>query len=155
MYTSHATHECGLVFTERERALSERLDEANETILQLRGTLRPTEWALYHGVRFTRTESSLLDAMRCGDVYSLDYLVARMGAITPSGRASVASLRVVICRLRKKLARLNVTIENQHGVGHFMSSASIATLDALRLPPSRPSRADHTGLRAAWRRSAI
>jgi DNA-binding response OmpR family regulator len=119
--------------TTRNRALSELLDEANETIRQLRESLLPTSLAFYRGVRLSKTETSLLDSMRYDGVRSFDYLTARMAAVTHHDRPSADTLRVTICRLRKKLALLNVTIESQYGVGFSMTPVSIAAMAALRL----------------------
>jgi DNA-binding response OmpR family regulator len=128
------------VLTTRERILTEQLNEANETILQLRESLRPTILAYYRGVQLSKTETNLVDAMRHEGVRSYDYLTAQMGVDV--GRRTPASLAVVICRLRKKLAQLNVTIENQYGVGFSMTPASIATMGTLRRPRSAEQPAD-------------
>jgi len=124
------------VLTTRERDLSEQLDEANETIRQLRDSLRPTRLAFYRGVHLSKTETGLVDAMRYDGIRSYEYLIARIDVAGGHDVPTAANLGVLICRLRKKLAQLNVTIENQYGVGFSMTPASIATMAALRRPVS-------------------
>jgi hypothetical protein len=74
--------------------------------------------------------------MRYDGVRSVDYLASRIGVVVGHQTPTAATLAVVICRLRKKLAQLNVTIENQYGIGFSMTPASIATMAGLRRPLS-------------------
>lgn len=119
----------------RERQLTDALNEANETIRQLRELLTPVvPFTSYRGMRVTRTERLVLDCLMTGNARGRDLLNARIAHLNKH-RSPVGdkNIDVLICRLRKVLPP-NVTIETVRGEGFCMSPASIANLRALEFP---------------------
>lgn len=121
----------------REIALREKLDEANETIQQMRDERRdellPVAFVHYTGLTLSKTETTLVEGLKDGRLCRFPYLIARMAAVTGHEIPSMSCLQVAICRLRKKLAKLAVVIDNEYGAGFSMPAASVAILAGLRV----------------------
>lgn len=112
-----------------ERRLKDQLDEANETIRQLRA---PPSHPTWHFTGFTRSEACVLVHLSEGNRCSSDALRRRLDAVLPQPAEdrSIRALYTVIGRTRAKLARLDAKIEGRGS--YWMSEASIAALLPLR-----------------------
>lgn len=114
-----------------ERALKDRLEEATETIRQLRAPASRPAW---HFNGFTRSEACILAQLSEGNRCSGESLRHRLEFAKP-GRTESLSIRgcfIVVSRTRRKLAHLvpDATIEGRGS--YWMSEASIAALLPLR-----------------------
>jgi DNA-binding response OmpR family regulator len=121
--------------TPKERALTEELDECNETVRQLRSEALQAPARIYRGL--TRNESgivALLSSMP-GRVHAAERVSAHLEALNDhTPRNGVRSMQVVLCRLRAKLGHLTppVTIEsNGYGYGYSMTAESAAVMGRL------------------------
>jgi hypothetical protein len=138
--------------TLRERALTERLAEAEEAIRQLRKHSLAVAMIQYRDICFTRSEACIINCLSDARMHSIQslrtFLDAALGRVIIGTNASFA---VTLCRLRRKLKRLagptEVLIDSHWGIGFSMSPASIAALRANEVPPplSWPSQSADSG----------
>jgi DNA-binding response OmpR family regulator len=122
--------------TPTERALTERLDEANETIRQLRAEVLVVPACRYRG--FSPCESGVLSLLSLvpGRVHAAERLSVHLGGISNVHRGGgVTSPRVTVSKVRAKLRRLAplATIETHGWSGYSMTAESIAVMDGLLL----------------------
>ena len=121
--------------TPRERALTEELDECNETVRQLREPLAVPA-CRYAG--FSKSESGIIGLLSVvsGRMQSADQLRAHLDALDDHReRVSTKSMQVTLCRARAKLRRLapSATIETNGWNGYSMTAESVAVMDRLLL----------------------
>ncbi len=115
----------------------ERLDEAEETIRQLRQLIVPPvvlRWT--RGFTPTPSEWIVLNCLaRASDPCSAEFLRGRLDIAFDSGATS-KSANVLICKLRRKLKCLTPPIEifTNWGVGYWMDEENKALL-AIRHAP--------------------
>lgn len=103
-----------------------KLEEAEETIRQLRAIPAPTT---YRGLHLMPREQRVLHWLRNGRPHSVEEIVTRFGE-----NASDDSVRVLICRLRKKLKPHGIEIVTRWVEGYSMPAESIAILAGLERP---------------------
>lgn len=113
-------------------SLREQLEEALETIRQLRETLRPPNGARFDGLVLTETERVLVTmllaaTLPCGRARLTDRVGLALNRAVAVGDGAVA---VQICRLRKKFRALDppIAISSAWKVGYWME-----TIDKERL----------------------
>lgn len=119
--------------TPNERALTEQLDEANETIRQLRAE---NSVPLRHYSGFSKSEAAIVSLLSDGRIHTAGRIRQALDAINQRIDAgSNVSAQLMICRTRTKL-RLKaplafiVTVER---AGYSMTAGSIAVMDRLLL----------------------
>lgn len=120
--------------TEIERRLLEELDEARETIRQLRA-VPPRKFGerfRYHG--FSAKDAALLDCLAAGGIQRSSVLRRRTGT-TPK------ALGIVVMRLRLRLAAECekrgspvIRVQTVRGVGYMMTEGDIVALRSLEVP---------------------
>lgn len=124
-------------------ALREQLDEANETILQFREERRRmvlVSGAAFDGpVLFTRAEWAICETLyRMHGVVHWEVLAGAIGAVMRKPRSpNDNSLKVLICKLRKKLAALSppVLIKTRYGEGFYFDPEARTAFEQLRSIP--------------------
>jgi DNA-binding response OmpR family regulator len=124
--------------TPRERELTERLDEANEAILQLRARLVPSSYLRYRSEGLTKSEAAVLDQLMDGRIHKVDALRAAIDVIILQDSASLNSVTVTVCKLRKRLRNMGtdpgaIGIGTHRGDGYSMSARCIANMEAWLL----------------------
>jgi DNA-binding response OmpR family regulator len=122
--------------TPRERALTEELDECNETVRQLRAEALTVPVCRYRG--FSPCEAGIIGLLSLvpGRVHTAETVRAHLDASYGyRDGTTIKSAQVTICRLRAKLRRLlpAVTIETNGWNGYSMTAESVAVMDGLLL----------------------
>lgn len=128
----------------RERELKDRLDEAEETIRQLRGESTKERPKVYRYVRFTPTEATILRCLSSGLLVTGEQLRASVDRASGSIQdCALNSIRVAMNKLRQKLDHVTklqvaapISIETTFRQGYSMSAVSIANLRALETEES-------------------
>ncbi len=121
----------------RERALTDKLDEARETIRQLRELLVPNASERYRVAGFSKTAAAVLATLSDGRIHSKERLRAVFDGINPTrGGGSLQSVVATVSYLRRRLRTLPagenwVSILTHRGAGYSMTALSIANLQAL------------------------
>lgn len=117
--------------TQIERNLMDQLAEAREQIRQLQALLAPAETVRrVGGVYLSRGEALMLTQLRSGETLDKGKLRAAMDARRPEREGGeLSSVPVMICRLRRKLAPIGVTIRTDWGRGFFIDAQSRMVLN--------------------------
>jgi DNA-binding response OmpR family regulator len=113
---------------------AERLDEATETILQLKEAMQLEDLALYKGLRLTRNDGVILEMLlRTSGACGRSRLLNRLSLTSRSGTIYDAThLHMIIYRLRRKLTKSGIEIKAVRGIGFSMGAADKARLVALK-----------------------
>lgn len=125
-----------------ELSLREQLEEALETIRQLREALCPPRGARFEGLVLTETEevivTILLDA---ASPFGTSRLTDRVGiTLNRENFVGDKAVAVQICRLRKKLNALTppITISSAWRIGYWMEPMDKDQLRKRLLPTHTP-----------------
>jgi len=112
----------------------ELLNEANETILQLKNAMQLDNWALYEGLRLTANDGVILEALLNTRGACLKWrLLDRLDLMSRSGTTySPVHLHIIVHRLRHKLKRFGIQIRSERGIGFSMSTEDKAKFLALK-----------------------
>jgi DNA-binding response OmpR family regulator len=115
-------------------AALDELDEARETIRQLRDTLKEHSGVLYEGISFTRDESIIVGLLvGATGVVQMSTFLDHLDLAYDHGISHTnLHLRVIICRLRPKLRPHGILIENRPKRGYAMSPENKDKLMARR-----------------------
>jgi DNA-binding response OmpR family regulator len=121
----------------RKTEYAEQLDEANETILQLKSAMRLDNWALYEGLRLTHNDGVILRALLQEDGACVRWrLLDRLNLMSRSGTIyDTVHLHIIVHRLRRKLKKFGITVKSERGVGFSMSTEDKAKFLALKRLP--------------------
>lgn len=127
--------------TARERELKDQLDEAQETIRQMREVRVQEPLKIYRFVSFTPTEACVLGCLSGSTLVTVTQMRLRMDSVNDRMEGcALSSVYVAICRIRAKLKRAMVehdlpamSVETVYGHGFMMSARSIANLNALQI----------------------
>lgn len=121
-----------------ELSLREQLEEAIETIRQMREALCPPRGARFEGLALTETEEVIITIfLDAASPFGTSRLTDRVG-ITLNREHSVGdkAVAVQICRLRKKLNALTppITISSAWRIGYWMEPTDKDQLRKRLLP---------------------
>lgn len=112
----------------QNKQLREELEEAHETIRQLRAQLAPDRNELPSWLpHLTPLESRCLIALGSGRLMSKERVHEQVYCNDPSGGPAVKIVDVAICRIRRKLADI-IQIETVWGQGYRLPPDAIALL---------------------------
>jgi DNA-binding response OmpR family regulator len=110
------------------------LNEARETIIQLRNAMRNRGGPIYEGLEFTHDEGVIMAALLSDPgIVSSEILEDRLDLMSLRGTThTIANLKVTMFRLRRKLEICHILIDTVWGQGYAMSPENKDKLKARR-----------------------
>lgn len=122
-------------FRSRIDAVEQRLDFVMEDMRQLRESLAAEVYLSWNGLRFSRSESTLVAALSDGKIWTVDRLIGRLDALHPrKDNHDMNIVRVHIFRIRAKLKAVSppMQIEKVPSVGYQLAADSVTLLTARK-----------------------
>ncbi len=115
--------------------MEQRLDFVMEDMRQLRESLAAEVYLSWNGLRFSRSESTLVAALSDGKIWTVDRLIGRLDALHPrKDNHDMNIVRVHIFRIRAKLKAVSppMQIEKVPSVGYQLAADSVTLLTARK-----------------------
>ena len=133
--SSHYEKQIAELRNQHEKQIAElrnQLQQAQETILQLRQLLQVQGGNRYKGVKLTKNQGTIVDMLfTTNGICTKESLYEKLYLSRQGYKPDRKIIREMLCVIRKKLEPYGVNIETVYDVGYTMTSEGKARLSGL------------------------